>query len=125
MTRNAKVFSVPGHPTSSQRRTIRREVLHSLRFNSGDLFLDFSSRKVLDVDDLELLLACAQAFSRKETTFVVIAGSASNRILMDISRTSSVLTVVECSMETAREDRSLRELDGILSSANFTSGGHR
>jgi hypothetical protein len=76
-----------------RRRAIRARLLAALRTASEPVVIDLSERLSLTQDDIDFLLDCASRVSGRDVQLVLIAGSRSNRVLLEVTRIASILPV--------------------------------
>lgn len=100
---NARIVSTSANPGSAERRVLRKELLAALRPDGPAVILDLSARNGLDHDDIDMLLDSASEVIGRDVRFVLVAGSTSNRVLLDVSRIASVLPVFNSLAEALHE----------------------
>ena len=86
---------LPFAPASSlaDRRARRKGLLQSLRFSRSSLILDCSGCSTLNHEDIGLLLECLAQVTGRDTEVLLVAGSPVNRVLLEVTRISSVVPV--------------------------------
>jgi hypothetical protein len=74
-------------------------LLAALRFAGSPVIIDFSSCKTLDHEDISLLLECLAQVGGRDTKALLVAGSRVNRVLLDVTRISSLAPVFNSMVE--------------------------
>lgn len=90
---DARIISVSAHPGPMEHRSLRTELRTALQPDQPAVVLDFSARRGLNSEDLDLVLDSAARVMGRDVRFLVVAGSLSNRVLLEVSRIASVLPV--------------------------------
>jgi anti-anti-sigma regulatory factor len=75
------------------RRTLRKDLLTALRVSGSAVIVDLSGRQSLDHDDIDLLLECVAHVAGRDAKLVIVAGSRVLRVLLDVSRISSIVAI--------------------------------
>jgi ABC-type transporter Mla MlaB component len=83
------------HPSSSGRRRLLKELGVVLRHAEAPAVIDVSSRQALDHADIDLLLECVAQTAGRDKTVVLVAGSSSVRILLEVTRIASIVPVFD------------------------------
>jgi len=79
--------------SSGRRRTLRKDLLGALRVSPSPVIVDVSGCGSLNQEDIDLLLDCVAQAAGRDTQVLFVAGSLANRVLLDITRISSVAQV--------------------------------
>ncbi len=74
-------------------RALRKDLRKALRDSGSPVILDFSGCDSLNHEDVELLLDCVAEVSGRDTQLLFVAGSAANRVLLEVTRISSLVPV--------------------------------
>lgn len=74
-------------------RALRKDLRKTLRDSGSLVILDFSDCDSLNHEDFELLLECVAEVSGRDTELLFVAGSAANRVLLEVTRISSLVPV--------------------------------
>jgi hypothetical protein len=102
MTENGcRVLSFPSAWNFIMRRALRQDLLAAMRGRGSSVILDLSNRHTLNHEDIAVLLDCAALVAGRDIQLLVVAGSRSNRVLLQVARIAAVLPVCN-SMEEAR-----------------------
>jgi hypothetical protein len=94
-----KIVSFPPVWKITRRHAIRKELFAALRQPGLRVVVDLSQRASLSYDDIDLLLDCAGRGAGCDFRFLVVAGSRSNRVLLEVTRIASLLPVCESMAE--------------------------
>lgn len=86
--------------TSAGRRALRKSMLAALRIAQSPVIMDLSGCQVLHPEDIELLLACIGQVTGRDTEMLFVAGSPVIRVLLDLTRISTLVPVFD-SLEDA------------------------
>lgn len=78
---------------SNSARRLRKDLLAALRVSSSPVIVDVSGCRSLNQEDIDLLLDCVAEAAGRDTQVLFVAGSLPNRVLLDITRISSVAPV--------------------------------
>jgi hypothetical protein len=90
---DCRIFRISADASLREQRVLRKELFCSLRPGALPVIVDLSSLTGLNHDDIDLLLDCAALASGRDVRLLLVAGSRSNRVLLEITRLSSVLPV--------------------------------
>jgi anti-anti-sigma regulatory factor len=93
MTNTRTILSVPCASSSAVRRALRKDLLNALRVSESPVILDLTGRRTLDHDDIDLLLECVAQAAGRDTQLFLVAGSHVIRVLLAITRISSLVPV--------------------------------
>jgi hypothetical protein len=78
---------------SARRRALRKDLLNALRISGSPVIVDFSDCGTLNHEDIDLLLECAAQATGRDTQVLFVAGSRVNRVLLEVTRISSLVPV--------------------------------
>jgi STAS domain len=81
--------------SSAGRRELRKDLLRALRASSSPVIVDFSGCSALNHEDVDLLLECAAQVAGRDTQLLFVAGSRVNRVLLEVTRISSLVPVFD------------------------------
>jgi STAS domain-containing protein len=95
------VLPFPCSTSSLGRRALRKELLNALRASKSPVIVDFSNCQSLDHEDIDLLLECVAQVVGRDMQVLFVAGSRVNRVLLEVTRISSIVPVFD-SLEEAR-----------------------
>ena len=85
----------PCASNSTGRRTLRKELLNALRVSGALVILDLSGCPILNREDIGLLLECLGQAAGRDTQVLLVAGPRVNRVLLEVSRISSLVRVFD------------------------------
>ena len=88
-----QVFALPPASAHARRRMLRKHLFGLLRSSGSPIILDLSGREGLNHEDIDFLLDCAARLGGRDVRLLVVAGSDSNRVLLEVTRIASVLPV--------------------------------
>jgi anti-anti-sigma regulatory factor len=91
----ATVLLFPSTSTASTRRALRSRFLDTLRASESPVVIDFSSCHTLNHEDVDLLLECVARVVGRDRQVRFAAGSRSIRVLLEVTRISSVVPVFD------------------------------
>ncbi len=87
------VLPFPSASSSASRRAQRKDLLNALRVSESPVILDFSECRSLSFEDIDLLLECLAQVAGRDTQVVFVAGSSGTRVLLEVTRISSLAPV--------------------------------
>jgi hypothetical protein len=87
------VLPFPCGSSSAGRRALRKELLKALRVSGSPVIVDFSGCRTLNHEDIDLLLECVAEVAGRDTQVLFVAGSRVNRVLLEVTRISSLVPV--------------------------------
>jgi hypothetical protein len=87
------VLPFPCAPLSSRGREWRKDLLSALRVSGSPVIVDFSDCPALHQEDIDLLLECVAQVVGRDTQVLFVAGSRVNRVLLEVTRISSLVPV--------------------------------
>jgi anti-anti-sigma regulatory factor len=91
----ATILSFPGTSTSASRSELRGHFLNALRVSESPVVIDFSGCNTLNHDDIDLLIECAARVSGRDREVRFAAGSRVIRVLLEVTRISSIVPVFD------------------------------
>jgi hypothetical protein len=89
----ATVLPFPCAATFAGRRALRKDLLNALRISGSPVVLDLSSCSTLNHEDIDLLLECIAQVAGRDTAILLVAGARANRVLLEVTRISSLVPV--------------------------------
>jgi hypothetical protein len=87
------ILPFPSASNSASRRAQRKDFLSALRASQSPLILDFSPCRSLSFEDIDLLLECMAHVAGRDTQVVFVSGSRATRVLLEVTRISSLAPV--------------------------------
>jgi len=87
------ILPFPCGASFADRRGLRKDLLVALRDSGSPVIVDFSSCGTLNHEDIDLLLECAAQAAGRETKVLFVAGTRVNRVLLEVTRISSLVPV--------------------------------
>jgi hypothetical protein len=84
---------------SAGRRALRKSMLAALRIAQSPVIIDLSPCPALHPEDIELLLACIAQVTGRDTELFFVAGSPVIRVLLDLTRISTLVPVFDTVQE--------------------------
>jgi hypothetical protein len=87
------ILPFPSASSSASRRAQRKDLLNALRVSESSVILDFSDCRTLSFEDIDLLLECLAQVAGRDTQVVFVAGSSATRVLLEVTRISSLAPV--------------------------------
>ncbi len=119
-TRAGNVLPFPCASSSLGRRALRKELLSALRASGSPVIVDFSNCQSLNHEDIDLLLECVAQVVGRDMEVFFVAGSRVNRVLLEVTRISSLVPVFDSLKEAlaypttaAEEDKNANPSQGI------------
>jgi hypothetical protein len=120
------IVPFPCESTSAGRRGLRKDLQLALRVSGSSVIVDFSGCRSLNHKDIDLLLECLAQVAGRDTNVRLVAGSNVNRVLLEVTRISSLAPVfnsveealalpqatLQNHAESDAEDRSARQSGG-------------
>jgi hypothetical protein len=94
------VLLFPCAAGSTHRRRLRKALLNALRISETTVIVDLSACSTLNQEDIELLLDCLAQMVGRDTQVLFVAGSLVVQALLNVTRISSLASVVD-SLEAA------------------------
>src|ERR1700691_1113852 len=89
------ILPFPCAPTSAGRRALRKDLLSALRISGSPVIVDLSGCPTLNHEDIDLLLECIAQVAGRDTEVLFVAGSRVNRVLLEVTRISSLVPVFD------------------------------
>jgi hypothetical protein len=87
------ILPFPCASSSGRRGALRRDLLAALRVSSSPVIVNVSECCSLNQEDLDLLLDCVAQAAGRDTQLFFVTGSLANRVLLEVTRISSVAPV--------------------------------
>lgn len=84
---------------SAGRRALRKNLLRALRVSESRVIVDFSGCHGLNHEDIDLLLECVAQVAGRDVEVLFAAGSRANRVLLEVTRISSLVPVFDSVQE--------------------------
>jgi hypothetical protein len=78
---------------SASRSAQRKALLGNLRISGSPVIVDLSGCRTLNHEDVDLLLECVAQVAGRDTELLFVSGSRANRVLLDVTRISSLVPV--------------------------------
>jgi hypothetical protein len=88
-----RILPFPCASSSASRRAQRKDLLNALRLSESPVILDFSQCRSLSFEDIDLLLECMAQVAGRDTQVVFVSGSSATRVLLEVTRISSLAPV--------------------------------
>jgi hypothetical protein len=89
------ILPFPCASSSAGRRTLRKDLLSALGASGSPVIVDLSACRILNHEDIDLLLECVAQVSGRDTQVLFVAGSRVNRVLLEVTRISSLVPVFD------------------------------
>jgi hypothetical protein len=87
------ILPFPCAPTAAGRRALRKDLLNALRVSGSPVIVDLSGCPTLNHQDVDLLLECVAQVAGRDTQLLFVAGTRSNRVLLEVTRIASLVPV--------------------------------
>lgn len=87
------VLAFPCTSDRVSRRVLRKDLLEKLRVSRSPVIVDFTACSPLNHEDIDLLLECVAQVAGRNTHVLFAAGSRVNRVLLEVTRISSLVPV--------------------------------
>lgn len=100
MSEGATVLSITRTSSFAGRHAVRVELRNALRNSESPVIVDLTGHRTLDHEDINLLLDCVEQAAGGDTPLFLVAGSHAVRVLLEVTRISSLVPVFS-SMEEA------------------------
>ncbi len=84
-------FPSASRPAGS--RAQRKDLLSALGASGSPIIVDLSGSRTLNHEDIDLLLECVAQVAGRGTKVLFVAGSRVNRVLLEVTRISSLVPV--------------------------------
>lgn len=75
------------------RRALRKDLLRALCVSGSPVIVDLSGCSTLNYEDIDLLLECVAQVTGRDTQVLFVAGTRVNRVLLEVTRISSLVPV--------------------------------
>jgi len=112
------ILPFPCASNSGRRRSLRKGLLAALRVSSSPVIVDVSGCCSLNQEDIDLLLDCVAQAAGRDTQVFFVAGSLANRVLLEVTRISSVAQVFNSVTEALAYPHMSAENDAKAQTAN-------
>ena len=89
------VLPFPAVANRTSRRALLRELASALRLSISSVVVDLSALRTLNHRHIDLLLECVAEAAGRHTKLFLIAGSRINRIVLDVTRISSLVPIFD------------------------------
>jgi hypothetical protein len=93
------ILPFPCASSSPSYRTLRKDLLRALRASESTVIVDLSGCSSLNHEDIDLLLDCAAHMAGRDMQVLFVAGSLTNRVLLEVTRISSLVPVFNSAAE--------------------------
>lgn len=87
------ILPFPCASNSASRRAQRKDLLKALRVSQSPVILDFAGCRSLSFEDIDLLLEFLAQVAGRDTQVAFVAGSSATRVLLEVTRISSLAPV--------------------------------
>ncbi len=87
------IVPFPYASNSAGRRALRKELLKALRVSGAPVIVDLSGSSTLNHEDIDLLLECTAQVVARDTQVRLVADSRVNRMLLEVTRISSLVPI--------------------------------
>jgi hypothetical protein len=87
------ILPFPCGTSPALRRAQRKVLLSALRVSGSPVIVDLSSCPAVTHEDIDLLLECMAQVAGRDTNMLVVAGSRANRVLLEVTRIPSLVSV--------------------------------
>lgn len=109
------ILHLPCGSSFIRRYAFRKDLLRGLRRSELPVVVVVSGRQTLDCADINLLLDCVAQAAGQDTELLMVAGSAVIRILLDVTRVSSLVPVFESTAQAIAYSRPTAAIDAMES----------
>ena len=96
---SATIVSFIDGSISGDRQVQRTNLLRTLRSSASPVIVDLSGCGTLDHQDIGMLLDGLAELTGRDTKALLVAGSRSNRVLLEVTRISSLVPVFDSLVE--------------------------
>jgi hypothetical protein len=86
-------------------------LLNALLVSGSPVIVDLSGCPTLNHEDIDLLLECVARVAGRDTELLVVAGTRSNRVLLEVTRISSLVPVFNSVKEALAYPQNVAEAD--------------
>jgi hypothetical protein len=104
------ILPFPAASNTPVGRALRRDLLNTLRASRSAVIVDLSDRATLNHDDIGLLLECVAEVAGRDTQLLFVAGSRVNRVILEVTRISSLVPVFNSAKEAMAYQNSPEEV---------------
>jgi hypothetical protein len=105
------ILPFPCASSSAGHRALRKGLLSALHVSGSPVIVDFSGCRTLNHEDIDLLLECAAQVAGRDTQVLFVAGSRVNRVLLEVTRISSLVPVFNSVKEALAYPQIVAESD--------------
>ena len=105
------ILPFPCKTSVGDRRGLRRGLLIALRVSGSPVIVDLSNCRMLNHEDIDLLLECTALAAGRDSKVLFVAGTRVNRVLLEVTRISSLVPVFNSVTEALAYPRSTGEND--------------
>jgi len=118
------ILPFPCGSSFADRRGLRKDLLIALRVSGSPVIVDLSSCGTLGHEDIDLLLECVAQAAGRDTKVLFVAGSRVNRVLLEVTRISSLVPVFNSVREALAYPQIAAENDAkVLRASQFQKPG--
>jgi anti-anti-sigma regulatory factor len=93
------ILSFPSESSSARRRALRKDLLNAIRLSESVVIVDLSNCRTLDYEDINSLLEYVAQAAGRDADLLFVAGSPVVRVLLDVTRISSLVPVFDSTAE--------------------------
>jgi anti-anti-sigma regulatory factor len=101
------ILPFPSASNAGQRKLLK-DLRNSLCSSEAPVIVDLSGRRSLNHADIEVLLDCLAQAAGRDNTVILVAGSQIMRVLLEVTRISSLVLVFD-SIEEALDNAQMPE----------------
>lgn len=121
-TADRTILPFPGSSGTAGLRGLRKTLLDALRVSGPPVIVDLSSCGTLNHEDIDLLLECVAQVTGRDIHVLFVAGSRVTRVLLDVTRISSLAPVFNSVKEALAYPQVAAEKDSEARRASQTQG---
>ena len=110
--------------SSADWQSQRKKLLGILRFSTPPVILDLSRCTKLSHNDIGFFLDCLALATGRDTNILLVAGSQTNRVLLNVTRISSLVPVFDSVTEALADPMITKEIGFGDQRENVRQGGH-
>jgi STAS domain len=99
MTSTRTVLSFPHASSSAAQRKLRKDLRNALLGCESPVIVDLTGQLTLNQKDIDLLLDCIAQVVGRDTQLFLVAGSRVIRVLLEVTRISSIVPVFDSLQE--------------------------
>lgn len=120
-TASGTVLAFPCSRSFTRRHAHRKDLLRALRFSGSPVIVDFSDCRTLNHKDIRLLLQCISQVTGRDTRILLAAGSRMIRVLLEVTRISSIIPVFNTVEEALADSHITAEYRAVQSLPTWRS----